>query len=661
MGLSIYQLPEWRLVFLVKHFPMGQRVLVDSSFGHPSAGEAKKEEATRQGDLPLVKEVLLVALGNRQSRPFLLVHVDQELLLYEAFSHDSQLGQSNLKVRFKKVPHSINFREKKPKVSKKRSDASGGADEGGGGGGGGGAAAPRRRLTRFRYFHDIYGYSGVFICGPSPHWLLVTARGALRLHPMTIDGPVDSFAPFHNVNCPKGFLYFNRQGELRISVLPAFLSYDAPWPVRKIPLRCTAHYVAYHVESKVYAVATSVSTVCTRIPRMTGEEKEFETIDRDERYAPPQQEAFSIQLISPLSWETIPNTRIDLEEWEHVTCMKTVSLRSEETVSGLKGYVALGTCLMQGEEVTCRGRILIMDVIEVVPEPGQPLTKNKFKVLYEKEQKGPVTALCHCHGYLVSAIGQKIFLWSLKANDLTGMAFIDTQLYIHQMISVKSFILAADLMKSISLLRYQEESKTLSLVSRDAKPLEVYSVDFMVDSNQLGFLVSDRDRNLLVYMYLPEAKESFGGLRLLRRADFHVGAHVNTFWRTPCRGVTEGPNRRASAWDGKHITWFATLDGALGLLLPMHEKPYRRLLMLQNALSTALPHRGGLNPRAFRLLQTERRSLQNAVRNVLDAELLQRFLYLSAMERHELAKKIGTTPDIILEDLLEIDRVTAHF
>lgn len=101
------------------------------------------------------------------------------------------------------------------------------------------------------------------------------------------------------------------------------------------------------------------------------------------------------------------------------------------------------------------------------------------------------------------------------------MAFIDTQLYIHQMISVKNFILAADVMKSISLLRYQEESKTLSLVSRvpegprrrvggagrvqggrwpradldgptscpqDAKPLEVYSVDFMVDNAQLGFL-----------------------------------------------------------------------------------------------------------------------------------------------------------------------------
>lgn len=31
------------------------------------------------------------------------VHVEHELLIYEAFAHDSQLGQSNLKVRFKKV------------------------------------------------------------------------------------------------------------------------------------------------------------------------------------------------------------------------------------------------------------------------------------------------------------------------------------------------------------------------------------------------------------------------------------------------------------------------------------------------------------------------------------------------------------------------------
>ena len=47
------------------------------------------------------------------------------------------------------------------------------------------------------------------------------------------------------------------------------------------------------------------------------------------------------------------------------------------------------------------------------------------------------------------------------------------------------------------------------------------------------------------------------------------------------------------------------------------------------------------------MLHVDRRTLQNAVRNILDGELLNRYLYLSTMERSELAKKIGTTPDIV--------------
>lgn len=49
------------------------------------------------------------------------------------------------------------------------------------------------------------------------------------------------------------------------------------------------------------------------------------------------------------------------------------------------------------------------------------------------------------------------------------------------------------------------------------------------------------------------------------------------------------------------------------------------------------------------MLHVDRRTLQNAVRNILDGELLNRYLYLSTMERGELAKKIGTTPDIVSE------------
>lgn len=123
-----------------------------------------------------------------------------------------------------------------------------------------------------------------------PHWLLVTGQGALKLRPMGIDGPINSFIPFHSIYCSLGFLYCSNQGE------PAYLSCDALWPVRKILLCCTAHHVAYHVEPKVCTVTTSMP--CTRILHMMGEEKVFETTERDDQYTHPQQEAFSTQLIS---------------------------------------------------------------------------------------------------------------------------------------------------------------------------------------------------------------------------------------------------------------------------------------------------------------------------------------------------------------------------
>ena len=111
--------------------------------------------------------------------------------------------------------------------------------------------------------------------------------------------------------------------------------------------------------------------------------------------------------------EAVPNTRMDLEDWEHVTCLKTVSLEYEGHASGLKDYLAVSTNYNYGEDIISRGRIFILDLIEVVPEPGQPLTKNKIKTLYAKDQKGPVAAISSVSGYLVAAIGQKVSFYSL--------------------------------------------------------------------------------------------------------------------------------------------------------------------------------------------------------------------------------------------------------
>ena len=60
----------------------------------------------------------------------------------------------------------------------------------------------------------------------------------------------------------------------------------------------------------------------------------------------------------------------------------------------------------------------------------------------------------------------QLYLWQLKDNDLVGIAFIDTQIYIHQIITVKNLIYIADIYKSVELLRFQETHRTLAVVSR---------------------------------------------------------------------------------------------------------------------------------------------------------------------------------------------------
>ncbi|XP_060076994.1 cleavage and polyadenylation specificity factor subunit 1-like [Ylistrum balloti] len=654
--LEIYSVPDFKMSYYVKNFPMGQKILVDSvqmtdkvsTSGMGMPGGERQEKIV--GDMPNIKELLMVGLGYRNSRSFLFARVDDEFYIYEAFPFHQTPVESHLKLRFKKVQHNVILRERRTAKYKRKMDPEDGEE-----------SLQTTDTTMLHYFSDLAGYNGVFICGAYPHWIFMTTRGCLRIHPMGIDGRVTCFSPFHNVNCPKGFLYFNGLGELRISVLPTHLTYDSPWPVRKVPLRCTPHFIAYHPESKIYSVVHSVPELCNYLPKPS-EEREFDVIEKDERFVYPNMKRFIVQLYSPTSWEVVPNTKIELDQWEHATIMKCVSLKSEGTLTGYKSYGVIGTTVCYGEEVQCRGRILIYDIIEVVPEPGQPLTKNKIKVVYAKEQKGPITALAHICGLLVTAIGQKLYIWQFKNDDLEGVAFIDSYIFIHNLVTVKNLIMASDLLKNINIYRYQEDFKVLSLVSRDVKPSETYASQFLIDNSLLSFVVTDSLKNIIVYTYQPEARESHGGHRLVRKAEFNAGSHINTMFRVRCRIREPGTDRRMTgAVEKRNITYFATLDGGLGFLLPVSEKVYRRLFMLQNALTTQLPHLAGLNPRAYRTLKQSCPELRNLQKNILDGELLWKYPNLSVMEKTEIAKRIGTSADQILEDLMETDRLTAHF
>ena len=46
-----------------------------------------------------------------------------------------------------------------------------------------------------------------------------------------------------------------------------------------------------------------------------------------------------------------------MEDFESISVMKFVNLRSEGTISGKKGYIAVGSNCCYGEEVSTRGKV----------------------------------------------------------------------------------------------------------------------------------------------------------------------------------------------------------------------------------------------------------------------------------------------------------------
>ena len=654
-SLEIFSVPNFQLVFMVRNFSYAPLFLIDS--GHLDPDRATTEGISEsKAD---VQEILLTSLDIDGKSPYILAIINNDLVLYKAFIISYSSHEKHLLFRFKRESISILMEDKK-NMNVDECDILQYNS--------GNSMSKKFNPPRFRQFDNVGNYTGIFICGPFPHWIFRTSKGSYNIHPMYIDGPVETFSSFHNENCRFGFIFYNREGTLRIALLPSFLNLDYPWPLRKVPLRCTSHFVAYHIESKTYALALSNKMKGNILIKSTGDDtEEFETVSKGSRFIYPYQEKYYVELFSPTNWEVVPNTRFELSPFEHVTALKALHLRSQERASGLKVFICVGTTVLYGEDFTAKGRILIFDIIDVVPEPGKPLTRNRLKLLYDKEQVGPISAIDQVNGLLFTCIGKKIFMWNFKdTKELIGVAFIDAELYIHSAISLKNFILVADITKSIQLLQYREDQKSLSLISKDPFPLRSYSIEYLIEGNQLGFLVSDANKNLHLFLYQPEDPDSIGGLRLIRQGIIHIGSHINAMFRIRCKPFIQlGSNihhvRGMAINEKRHVTFYATLDGSIGFIVPISEKTFRRLQSLQNKLVQCLQHYAGLNPKSFRLAHTSNKSLSNTSKNIIDGDLLWKYTYLGFKERNDLAKQIGTSSVQIMEDLRSIEKVTNFF
>lgn len=224
--LEIFSLPEFKLAYMVRKFPVGYRTLIDIDPMKLQFDAERPEEK-----MPTVREILMVGLGANKARPFLFAIADYELFVYEAFPFVGEGILDHLALRFRRISHSALIRNQKftGRITRSRHRQDPSSIQA--------ALGLPAGSKYFHYFENISGYTGIFVAGPYPYWIIVSTQGILRFHPMTLDQGVTSFASFHNINCYQGFIYLNDRQEMRICQLPAHISYDASCPVHKVSLK----------------------------------------------------------------------------------------------------------------------------------------------------------------------------------------------------------------------------------------------------------------------------------------------------------------------------------------------------------------------------------------------------------------------------------------
>ncbi|QRW23646.1 cleavage and polyadenylation specificity factor protein [Rhizoctonia solani] len=335
----------------------------------------------------------------------------------------------------------------------------------------------------------------LFVTGDHPFWLLRTDASALRIYPHAAQY-VNSFAPCSIFE--KGeYLIHSDEGTTVVEWLPDVdISHEIPCRSYASDDGRVYTSVAYDVSTRHILAASALRTTFAYY-----DEDSNELYTPDATHPNPEIHCSALELITPDTWTTVDG--YEFAQNEFVNAVESIPLETLSTERGLKDYVVVGTTISRGEDLAVKGATYVFEVVEVVPEPGSKTRQYRLRLLCREDSKGAVTALCGMNGYLVSSMGQKIFVRAFDLDEkLTGIAFMDVGVCVTSLRPLKNLLLVGDMVKSVWFVAFQEEPFKLVPLGKDRQQLSVTHADFFFGSQaQLSFAVLDDFGVLRLYDY----------------------------------------------------------------------------------------------------------------------------------------------------------------
>ncbi|KAK0631751.1 CPSF A subunit region-domain-containing protein [Immersiella caudata] len=617
-ALHIYRLPD-----------LTRSIYVAEGLSYIPPG-LSADYAARKGTLKeLVSEILVADLGDSTSKsPHLILrHLNNDLTIYQPFRVKADAGSPFSKsLFFQKLPNSTFA---KPPIESGQDDTT--------------------ELPKFipmRRCNNISGYSTVFLPGPSPSFVVKSAKSSTRV--LELQGSfVHAMSSFHTEGCENGFIYADIHGIARVAQIPSDCSYgETGVSVKKVNIGEDVDAVAYHPPSQGYVVGCNIAEPF-ELPKDDDYHKEWA---RETLAFKPTLDKGVLKLISPITWTVIDS--FNMESCETILCVETLNLEVSESTNERRQLIAVGTARSKGEDLPTRGHVYVFDIADVIPEAGRPETSKKLKLLAKEDiPRGAVTALSEVgtQGLMLVAQGQKCMVRGLKEDGtLLPVAFMDMNCYVT---SVKELpgtglCLMSDAFKGVWFTGYTEEPYKMMLFGKSTSNLEVLNADFLPDGNELFIVASDADGHLHILQFDPEHPKSLQGHLLLHKTTFNTGAHNPTSSKLLPLAIPSPNANNSSQPDSPppQALLFASPTGVLATLRPLSEAAYRRLSSLAGQLTTSLPHHAGLNPKGYRmpLISCPPSGVDAGVgRSIVDGSILERFTELGAGRRGEMAGRAG--------------------
>ncbi|KAL0062576.1 mRNA cleavage and polyadenylation factor subunit [Marasmius tenuissimus] len=630
--VEIWTLPKLALAFSTSLLSTLQTVVTDS---HDPPALSLPQDSPRKLQDPDIEQVVVAPLGESRPKPHLFVLLRSgHSAIYQILPSDSSIIDPSI------TPRTTYVNVKFVKALAKKFDISRPEE------GAQGIIAEQKRIIRqFIPFttspvHSSKTYSGVFFTGENPSWILNTDKGGLRLFPSG-HSVVHSFTQCSVWESKGDFMVYSDEGPSLIEWVPDF-ELDGPLPYKSIPRGRAYSNVVFDPSTSLIVASATLEAPFTSYDEDGNRIWEPD----DPNISDPNVECSTLELISPDLWVTMDG--YEFANNEVVNAVACVTLETSSTESGSKEFIAVGTTINRGEDLAVKGATYIFEIVEVVPDPSLvPKRWYKLRLRCRDDAKGPVTALCGMNGYLVSSMGQKIFVRAFDLDErLVGVAFMDVGLYVTSLRTIKNLLLISDAVKSVSFVAFQEDPYKLVLLGKDVEHRSINRVDFFFTEDEMSLVSSDEDGIIRLYDHNPHDPNSRDGRHLILRTEYNAQAEYKSTILVARRPVPDAviPDSR--------IICSAT-NGSLVCLTPIDEEASKRLQLLQGQITRNIQHIAGLNPRAFRIVKNDHES-RPLSKGILDGNLLCHFGALPTTGQAEMTKQIGAEVSVVLKDLLPL-------